>query len=352
MSNQAIANRRLSFFLTPNRARLSLRAMMVLIAILGCGLGWVIRSATTQCEAVRAIEKSGGIVWYNRDDYATIQSHGMRPLNPPGAKAPALRWIIDRIGPDYLGSVRRVRVGAENVNATMAYVGQLRQLEYLDFGWEESPLTNAGMANISKLTSLKEIWIHGNIKNPTINLEFLSHSKSLQSICISNVFIDSQSLFHLKNCTNLSSLILSGVGISDIGLSHIGKIATLRRLSLIDCGVTTESLKHLSNMTELTHLNLAGTLVEDLSPIRSLIHLRSLNLSDTPFDDKGLACVSAFKSLNELVLAYTEVTDAGLPHLRCLPSLNRLDVTDSKISDQGIAEYTKSRERRHQTITK
>ena len=47
------------------RFGLSLRALMVLVLILGGGLGWIAHRARVQREAVAAIEKAGGKVDYN-----------------------------------------------------------------------------------------------------------------------------------------------------------------------------------------------------------------------------------------------------------------------------------------------
>ena len=47
------------------RLRVSLRALMIIVLVLGCGLGWVVRRAHVQRDAVAAIERCGGRVWYD-----------------------------------------------------------------------------------------------------------------------------------------------------------------------------------------------------------------------------------------------------------------------------------------------
>ena len=44
----------------PRSLRLSLRGMMVLVLVVGGWLGWLIRSAKIQHEAVAAIQRGGG----------------------------------------------------------------------------------------------------------------------------------------------------------------------------------------------------------------------------------------------------------------------------------------------------
>ncbi len=45
--------------------RFSMRRLVVVALVIGAGLGWMVRSARIQREAVRAIEKAGGSVDYD-----------------------------------------------------------------------------------------------------------------------------------------------------------------------------------------------------------------------------------------------------------------------------------------------
>jgi hypothetical protein len=45
--------------------RLSIRRLIVLVLLIGLGLGWMVRSAHTQRDAVTAIRKAGGLVKYD-----------------------------------------------------------------------------------------------------------------------------------------------------------------------------------------------------------------------------------------------------------------------------------------------
>jgi hypothetical protein len=78
-----------------NYLRLSLRALIASILIIGCTLGWAVRTARVQQDAVTMIQKRGGFIWYDwqyKDaDYVQAKSQ------PPGPK-----WLVDRIGVDYV----------------------------------------------------------------------------------------------------------------------------------------------------------------------------------------------------------------------------------------------------------
>jgi hypothetical protein len=45
--------------------RLSVRGLIVLVLVTGGWLGWIVHRARVQREAVVAIERAGGMVWYD-----------------------------------------------------------------------------------------------------------------------------------------------------------------------------------------------------------------------------------------------------------------------------------------------
>lgn len=49
----------------PRRRALSVRGLMILILMIGCGLGWVMHRARVQREAVEAIIRAGGEIIYD-----------------------------------------------------------------------------------------------------------------------------------------------------------------------------------------------------------------------------------------------------------------------------------------------
>jgi hypothetical protein len=90
---------------TPNRRhwqrylRLTLRSLIDLILLVGAGLGWIIRRAHIQRDAVHAIEKIGGSVWY--DHQTSLTGLASSDLAWP-------KWLIDHVGVAYL-ELRRFR---------------------------------------------------------------------------------------------------------------------------------------------------------------------------------------------------------------------------------------------------
>jgi hypothetical protein len=99
------------------RVRLSLRALITIVLLLGCGFGWVVRRAHVQRDAFAAIVRGGEDVWYDwelprtrvKADGECMGGTWMRTRASPWRK-----WLFDRLGPDYFAKVRDVRVGAND----------------------------------------------------------------------------------------------------------------------------------------------------------------------------------------------------------------------------------------------
>src|SRR5262249_41038304 len=82
--------------------RVSLRVFMALVVVLGVVLARVVHRAQVQRKAVVAIERARGIVCY---DWEWKNGQGIA-----GGAPWAPRWLVDRIGADYFGSVTLVTV--------------------------------------------------------------------------------------------------------------------------------------------------------------------------------------------------------------------------------------------------
>ena len=105
--------------------RFSVRGLVVLVLVIGAGLGWIVRSARIQRQAVAVIEKVGGHVMYDWE-----WSNGKEN---PGAKPWAPKRLTDFVGVDYFGHVTSVELNgaAAATDAAMAQVGHLTRLQDL-----------------------------------------------------------------------------------------------------------------------------------------------------------------------------------------------------------------------------
>jgi hypothetical protein len=102
--------------------RFSVRGLIVLVSVIGAWLGWLVRSARIQREAVAVIRSAGGSVSYD-----WVNSSGN--LNFDGTPWVPKR-LVDLIGVDYFGHVTDVSLQQAS-DATIAQVGQLTRLKEL-----------------------------------------------------------------------------------------------------------------------------------------------------------------------------------------------------------------------------
>jgi hypothetical protein len=127
---------------------LSVRQLLLLILLIGCGFGWVakvIRTGQAQRRSVAAIYRAGGWVVY---DTERAESQ-----NPSSWKARWPKWLVDRLGVDYVDNVVFVNLhdrGNDGILACVAQLEQLKQLHRPGFA-----VTDAGLAHLAALNNLQ-----------------------------------------------------------------------------------------------------------------------------------------------------------------------------------------------------
>src|SRR3954468_24090483 len=125
--------------------RLSVRTLMALVLLVGVALGWVVHRAQVQRNAVAAIERAGGGVYYEWQFKDGIPDVDGVPRVP--------KWLVDLIGLDYFGSAVYVIFQQGCRDQDLAQIGRLRQLERLDLGL--SKVTDAGLVHLENLSRLQ-----------------------------------------------------------------------------------------------------------------------------------------------------------------------------------------------------
>ena len=68
--------------------------------------------------------------------------------------------------------------------------------------------------------------------------------------------------------------------------------------------------------------------------------VRTLDLSDAPVTDAGLAALADFPKVERLILRRTAVTDAGFERFRGLTTLVELDLAGTKVADRGLGHLS------------
>jgi hypothetical protein len=129
--------------------RTSTRRLIVIVFIIGVWLGWLVRGAHTQRDAVAAIKNARGGITYDWQ----MRNGKYNPAGKPWAP----KRLTELIGIDYFCHVTDVSLVLRSTptDAMMAHVGRLAQLERLNIS--ARALTDAEMANLAGLKELSRL---------------------------------------------------------------------------------------------------------------------------------------------------------------------------------------------------
>jgi internalin A len=224
--------------------RFSVRALVVVVFVFGAGLGWIVRSAHVQRDAVEAISSAGGDVYYD------WEWNNGAPIRNGSPWAPG--WLSKLIAVDYFGHVTFVRGPASMTpaDAVMASVGNLTQLQYLDV--DQSYASDADLAHLTGLTDLHDLWL----SNGQISDAGLAHLKGLTKLSFLSLRF---SRITDGGLTNLTSLVVTGTAVTDAGLVHLKGLTNLTGLDLRNTEVSDAAMEDLQralpslDITGMTH---------------------------------------------------------------------------------------------------
>ena len=267
--------------------RFSMRGMIVLVLVIGGSLGWIVRNAKTQRDAVAAIIKVRGQAFYE-----------INPTDEVFAwkKLLAFRRLVgEYIGIDFVFHVMSV-----NIDVTPEKNDAARQ---------------QALARVGDLARLK-----------TLNLCGLS--------------VTDRHLGRVAGLRHLEVLMLQNTGISDAGLTHVRALTSLQEICITNAGIGDDGLNHLTGLTKLKYLTYIGTRLTDLGMkhLKHLGSLQTLHLDSVHLSDAGLKHLTGLSNLKTLSLRAAGVTDAGLVHLKSLNNLSSLDLLGTRVSDTGVKE--------------
>jgi hypothetical protein len=210
----------------------SMRGLIALVLVIGASLGWLVRSARIQREAVSAIERAGGHVLYEWEWKDLGPISGGKPVWSP--------WLVAWLGADYFGNV-----------------------SYVHFNHHHQA-SNVDAAYLQGLTGLEQLYLCDTAVNDT-GLVYLSDLTRLQFLNLRRTNLGDAGLGHLKRLTRLRSLLLGGTRVTDAGLEHVKGLTSLEVLDLDLTDITDAGLEHLkgSAAQNLKQLHVAGTRASD-----------------------------------------------------------------------------------------
>ncbi len=177
----------------PRRAffLVSVRGLLLLILLIGCGMGWVaqiMRSGAVQRRAVAAINQAGGWAMYDTEWEEPQNTSAWKPRWP--------QWLVERVGVDYLANVVFINLhdrGNDQVLEQVARLNHLRQLHRTGFA-----VTDAGLAHVGRLSEL-------------------------QLLSLDDTRVTDAGLTHLKKLKQLKWIKLTRSKVSDAGVAELRK---------------------------------------------------------------------------------------------------------------------------------
>jgi len=256
--------------------RFNVRTLLLVITVLCVWLGLQVNAARRQRNAVAAILKAGGTVYY---DYQIVFETSVQwPIKsfddtkpPPG---PA--WLRRQIGDDYFRTVAAVY--------------------FLD------------IATVDKA-----------------DLDRLAELRGLKALLSSGTAIVDKDLTVLASLHELEALVLIHTPVNGSILASLPNPRCLNSLWLIETDVDDAAIESIEKMTGLVHLRLTSSRITDagLEHLRNLRKLEYLYLSHTGITDAGLQRLAGLKQLKLVTLEGTQVSSAGVSVLQAaLPNAN------------------------------
>lgn len=244
----------------------------------------------------------------------------------PRVHGPGLAHLAELPSLTFLSIMGGSVKGSTFGDKAMPYAAKLSSLKELHLGRE---LTNAGLAQLSNLTGIEELYCP-NITDK--GLVYLKGIASLKRLNVRGTRVTDRGLTHLKDMSSLESLTLPE-STTDKGLAHVADLSNLKRL-YIPSRITDEGLRHLANLNSLEELQIYGEGITDdgMSHVVKLVNLKKLYLENCSVTNAGLAKLTPLKSLKILHLP-PKVTISGLAQLNALPDLINLEAHSSFVQD-------------------
>ncbi len=308
----------------------SIRGLKIGIVVLfGIWLVCLAVSAHAQRKAVAAIHRADGNAVYDLD----LRLADDLSLFDGTAKTALRRWLVDRFGIDYFGSIERVDSFLNPKDTSfLEHLGALKGLRWLNLqqvACDDDALR--GLRNLDQLESLS-------VSSKQIDGSFLRdlpNPQALTNLHLTGTNLSRANVELLPRFTSLAKLSIEGQGVTDESIQSISNFKKLGQLGIENSNITNAGLAQLANL-KLRYLILQNTSVDDLSGIARMRTLSYLRLKG-PITDATLASIPALPNLNMIFLDTDQITDAGLVHLAKLPALRQIDIVTSCNLKQGVA---------------
>ena len=260
-----------------------------------------------------------------------------------------------------LTALERLTFSTALTDAGLAEIVRLPSLKGLYL--REHSLTNAGLAPLAQLDRLEELELYGGQLGDAALAPIVA-LPSLQYLLLAGDYWTDAGMVHLEKSPSIRILHLGHLRqLTDAALAHLSRMPRLERLSLHwNQNIADAGIGHLTQCESLRMLDIGNSQVTDqgladLAKIQSLEYLalpsgrRTPAGLEHPITDKGLVHLAQLHRLRHLSVGVVSngcpITDEGVKAIGGLQSLEELSVGGEGISDAGmehVARLTRLRE--------
>jgi hypothetical protein len=275
--------------------RFSIRAVMLLVLVVGVLLGRHVNKARKQHAAVAAVQRAGGWVHYDYEFVNGKLTRGQSPWAP--------RWLRQMVGDEFFQNVRQV------------------SLVYDD--------------------SSGKRFDNPNVEASDELLKRLSDLPGLTNLYLTDTQATDEGLRHIGKMTGLETLMIWNARlVTDAGVAHLKSLRKLKTIHINKSNLTNKSLLLLSSLPGMEEMSLQQNHFSDegLARLKGKDRLKRLyiGLGDLQVTDAGLAHLRGFERLELLDVQHSEVTINGLEQLKTLPNLQELWLSATKVTDADV----------------
>lgn len=206
-------------------------------------------------------------------------------------------------------------------NLTPAALAHLREMRH----FQELKLTGLGVVNdsllryIAEMPELKVLGIHGVTSVSGRALAILSHSKSIESLTLSNVPLAPADIYPLNRMQQLHQLSLPGCALDNPCFEAVSELKQLTGFATACTTISDHAGVFLQTMPQLKMLQIDSSrrITDAFIPyVLTLPELQTLSLVDTTLTDEGLLLLKGKPKLALVYVRDTQVTEAAAMELQ------------------------------------
>lgn len=146
---------------------------------------------------------------------------------------------------------------------------------------------------------------------------------------------------NLSHITSLKDIDFTSSDVTDKSFGFIDKQPHLKKLTVKATGFTIHQLLKLKRLRNLKTLNVRelANQFDILPALRDDLELEELKIGDSPIGNRELSIIKTIKNLESLDLNCTSLSDDQLVQLGALKNLKKLCVSDSNLSPNCLSIF-------------